>query len=236
MLASIFIPNRYNSYAWINVLGLIMLLYLGKVEPYTVLFGYFLETIIIGVFNIFKMIMASKHDGSGKSIWFLVPFFMFHYGMFVAVQSIFAFVIIGISGTSFISEPFNLIENYTTILTLEGMAYVLPLLIVTQVLKLVFDYILPEKYLEFTASEIMTMPYVRIFIQQFTVILAMFFIIFSNASVIAAILLIFFRAVVDFFMVAIRDNEQLLSKIVDKLYDGKTTKEKLRKQLLLFSE
>lgn len=236
MLASVFIPNRYNSYAWINVLGLIMLLYLGKIEPYTVLFGYFLETIIIGVFNIFKMIMASKHDGSGKSIWFLVPFFMFHYGMFVAVQSIFAFVIIGISGTSFISEPFRLIENYTTILTLEGMEYVLPLLVGTQVLKLIFDYTLPKKYIEFTATEIMTMPYVRIFIQQFTVILAMFFIIFSNAGVIAAILLIFFRAVVDFFMVAIRDDEQLLSKIVDKLYDGKTTKEKLKKQLLLFSE
>ncbi|MFD0989067.1 DUF6498-containing protein [Mariniflexile jejuense] len=236
MLASVFIPNRYNSYVWVNVLGLILLLYFGKVEPYTVLFGYFLETIIIGMFNIVKMLMASKHDGSGKSIWFLVPFFIFHYGMFVAVQSIFAFVIIGISRTSFISEPFNLIENYTTILALEGMEYVLPLLIGTQVLKLIFDYILPEKYLEFTASEIMTMPYVRIFIQQFTVILAMFFIIFSNASVIAAILLIFFRAVVDFFMVAIRDNEQLLSKIVDKLYDGKTTKEKLRKQLLLFSE
>lgn len=236
MLASVFIPNRYNSYAWINVIGLILLLYLGKIEPYTVLFGYFLETIVIGFFNILKMFMASKHDGSGKSIWFLMPFFIFHYGMFVAIQSVFAFVVIGLSGKNFIKEPFQLIENYTSILFLEGMEYVLPLLVGTQLLKFIFDFLLPKKYLEFTASDIMVKPYVRIFIQQFTVITAMFFIIFSNAGVIAAILLIFFRAVVDFYMTGLRENELLLNKLVDKLYDGKTTKEKLRKQLLLFSE
>ena len=64
----------------------------------------------------------------------------------------------------------------------------------------------------------------------------MFFIIFSNAGVIAAILLIIFRAFVDFYLVGIRANEQLLDTLVNKLQNGKTTKEKLRKQLLLFSE
>jgi len=236
MLTSVLIPNRYNSYAWVNILGLIFLLYLGKIEPYTILFGYFLETIIIGIFNIVKMILASKHDGSGKSIWFLTPFFMFHYGMFVAIQSVFAFVIIGFSGKNVISEPFHLIDNYIAILSFEGMAYVLPLLFGTQLMKFVFDFVLPKKYLEFTASEIMVKPYARIFIQQFTVILAFLFMMFSNAGVIAAILLIFFRAIVDFYMVGIRENEVLLNKLVDKFYDGKTTKEALKKQLLLFSE
>ena len=236
MLFSVFVPNKYNSYAWVNVIGLIALLYLGKIEPYAVVFGYFLETIIIGLFTIIKMYMASKHDGSGKSIWFLIPFFIFHYGMFVAIQSVFAFVVIGIGGKSFIREPFNLIDNYTDILSFKGMEFVLPLLVGTQLLKLVLDFTLPKKYLEFTANDIMVKPYVRIFIQQFTVILAMFFIIFSNAGVIAAILLIIFRAFVDFYLVGIRANERLLDTLVNKLHDGKTTKEKLRKQLLLFSE
>jgi hypothetical protein len=236
MLSSVFIPNRYNSYAWVNVIGLILLLCLGKIEPYTVIFGYFIETIIIGVFNIIKMIITSNHDGSGKTIVFFVLFFMFHYGMFVAVQSVFAFLIIGISSNSFINEPFDILDNYASILTLEGMEYILPMLIGTQFLKLIFDFILPKKYLIFTVIEIMYKPYIRIFIQQFTVIIAMFFIVFSNNGIIAAILLIFFRAIVDFILVGIRDNEILLNKIVNKLYDGKTSKEKLRKQLLLFSE
>jgi hypothetical protein len=236
MLSSVFIPNRYNSYAWVNVIGLILLLCLGKIEPYTVIFGYFIETIIIGVFNIIKMIITSNHDGSGKTIVFFVLFFMFHYGMFVAVQSVFAFLIIGISSNSFINEPFDILDNYASILTLEGMEYILPMLIGTQFLKLIFDFILPKKYLIFTVIEIMYKPYIRIFIQQFTVIIAMFFIVFSNNGIIAAILLIFFRAIVDFILVGIRDNEILLNKIVNKMYDGKTSKEKLRKQLLLFSE
>ena len=55
MYSIIFKPNRYNSFAWTNIVALLLLLYFGKVEPYTVIFGYFLETLIIGVFNVVKM-------------------------------------------------------------------------------------------------------------------------------------------------------------------------------------
>lgn len=236
MLKSVFIPNKINAYAWLNVLFLILLLALGKIDPVTVLFGYFLETIIIGIFTIFKMYLASKHDGSGKTIWFLIPFFMFHYGMFVAIQSIFIFAIIGISDSQLIKEPFHVIENYTIILELKGMGLVLLLMAITQTIKFVFDFLEPKKHLGFTASEIMVMPYVRIIIQQFAVIIAMFFIIFSQADVIAAILLICIRAFVDFFLIALKENAPLLNFLAKKLEDGKTSRAKIKKQLLLFSE
>ncbi len=236
MLASIFVPNRNNSYAWLNLLFLIVFLLMGKIEPYTVLFGYFLETIIIGVFNVFKMFAASRYDGSGKSIYFFIPFFIFHYGMFVAIQSVFVFVVFGIGGTTSIREPFHLFENYTYILHLKGMEYVIPLLIATQLIKFVFDYMAPKKYLNFTVLEIMYKPYVRIFIQQFTVIIAMFFMMFSNVPVIAALLLILFRAIVDFVLASIRSNTKVLDYLVDKTYDGKEPKSEIRKKLLLISE
>ena len=223
MLTSVFIPNQNNSYAWINLIFLVTFLLLGIIEPFTVLFGYFLETIIIGVFNVFKMVVASKHDGSG-------------YGMFVAIQSIFVFVVIGIDGTKLIKEPFNIIENYIMMLDLQGMEYMLPLLITTQLVKFLLDFMHPKKYLEFTVQEIMFKPYVRIFVQQFTVIIAMFFIIFSNVSVIAALLLILFRTIVDFSFASIRKNGKFLDYLVDKSYNGKETKEELRKKLLLISE
>jgi len=217
-------------------LFLITFLIIGKIEPYAILFGYFLETIIIGIFNIFKMYASSRYDGSRKSIYFFIPFFIFHYGMFVAIQSVFVFVIFSFDNTNFIKEPFDLINNYRMILHLEGMDYVLPLLIGTQLMKFIFDYLMPKKHMHFTAMEIMSKPYVRIFIQQFTVILAMFFMMFSNVAIIAAILLILFRAVVDFSLVSIRDNTKFLEFLVNKAYDGKTPKEDIRKQLLLFSE
>jgi hypothetical protein len=60
--------------------------------------------------------------------------------------------------------------------------------------------------------------------------------IFDNATMIAAFLLILFRAIVDLSLVSIKDNAQLLDYLVDKLYNGKTSKEELKKQLLLYSE
>ncbi|TXG34713.1 DUF6498-containing protein [Seonamhaeicola maritimus] len=236
MYSIIFKPNRYNSFAWTNIVALLLLLYFGKVEPYTVIFGYFLETIIIGVFNVIKMYISSKHHKSEKSVAFLIPFFIFHYGFFIAVQSIFVFVIMEFGDVISVKEPFDLITNYGLVFKLKGMEYIIGLLLVTQLAKYVFDYIQPQKYLRFTPEEIMFKPYVRILIQQFAVILAMFFIMFSNADVMAAILLILIRAIVDFFLVGIRDNEALLNRIVDKMYDGKTSKEELKKQLILFSE
>ncbi|WP_406684625.1 DUF6498-containing protein [Seonamhaeicola sp. MEBiC1930] len=236
MYSIIFRPNRYNSFAWTNIIALLLLLYFGKIEPYTVLFGYFLETIIIGVFNTFKMYVSSRHHKSEKSIAFLIPFFIIHYGFFIAVQSIFVFVLMGDSDVISIKEPFHLITNYGIVFKLEGIEYIMGLLFTTQLAKYIFDFILPKKYLQFTPEEIMFKPYVRILIQQFAVILAMFFIMFSNADVMAAILLILIRAAVDFFLVAIRENEALLDRIVDKMYDGKTSKEELRKQLILYSE
>ncbi|MCK0114503.1 DUF6498-containing protein [Gelidibacter sp. F63206] len=237
MMFSVFMPNRNNSYVWMNVVFLVGFLLMGKISPYAIIFGYFLETLIIGVFNVFKMVAASRNDGSGKTIIFLVLFFMFHYGMFVAIQSLFVFVIVGIDGQTFIKEPFYIIENYRGILALEGMTYVLTILIGTQLVKFIFDFMLSQKHLEFTAYEIMYKPYVRIVIQQFAVIIAFFFfILFVDATLMAALLLILFKSLIDFGLSVIREDTKALDYMVEKLYDGKTPKDELRKQLLLFSE
>lgn len=236
MFNAIFTPNKTNSYAWMNLVLLVLLLFLGKIEPYTILFGYFVESIIIGVFSVLKMVAASRYDGSEKSILFYIIFFIFHYGIFIAVQSVFVFAILTFGGFESIKEPFYIIENYQIILQQKGMEYIIPLLIATQLLKFIFDFMEPKKYLQFSVQEIMLKPYVRIIIQQFTVILAMFFIVFTNASVVAALLLIFFRAVVDLVLTAIREDANFLDFLVNKFYDGKISKEKIRKQLLLFSE
>ena len=237
MLKSMLIPQKENAYSWANLLLLISLVIVGQVSALAILYGYFLETILIGIFNIFKMLACHKHErGNKKPIIPLVLFFIFHYGMFVAVQSIFLFAIVSFSGNEFISEPFNLIDNYISVLQTEGILPVILILALGQILKYIFDFIQPQKYLEFRSQDIMMKPYARIFIQQFVVILASFFIAFSDASIIAAILLIVFRFLVDSFFVSIRSNSEYLDLVVEKLSDGKTPKAEIRKQLLLWSE
>ena len=60
MLRSVFFPSRHNLVLWITTLYLLILLYTGKISGLTVLFVYFLETIIIGLFNIVKIYLVLK--------------------------------------------------------------------------------------------------------------------------------------------------------------------------------
>ena len=79
-------------------------------------------------------------------------------------------------------------------------------------------------------------PYVRICIQQFVVIIAFFFIVFGNVGVIAAILLILFRLLVDLVLESIRENAEMLEILSEKLANEKASKEEIKKQLMMFTE
>ncbi|MFK8061041.1 MAG: DUF6498-containing protein [Polaribacter sp.] len=234
MLKDILYPTKQNAFVWLSSIYLLFLLYLGKATPMIILFVYFLETIIIGLFNVLKMYWSIQF-GNYKGLA-LIPFFIFHYGFFVAIQSIFGFALFSFNGDSFIKEPFNIFSNYAAILNLEGIKYALPAIIFTHLGKFLADYISNKKYKKFTASEIMFKPYVRIFIQQFVVILAFFFIVLGEAGTIAAILLILFRLFVDLVLESIKENSKTLDLISEKLANEKASKEVIKKQLIIFTE
>lgn len=234
MLRDIFYPTYQNAFIWLSTFYLLFLLYLGKATPITILFAYFLETIIMGIFNALKMFWSITY---GKSKGYgLILFFLFHYGFFVAIQSIFGFAIFSFQKQSLIKEPFNLIENYSSILQLEDIKYALPAIVFTHLGKFVADFINNEKYKKFSASEIMFKPYARIFIQQFVVILSFFFIAFAKAGIIAALFLIVFRLVVDLIFESIKENSEILDAVAEKLQNEKASKEEIKKQLQLFTE
>lgn len=237
MLKSIFYPTQQNAFIWLSSIYLVFLLYLGKVSAMSILFAYFLETIIIGFFNALKMLWSILYGKSKTSGLGLILFFLFHYGFFVAIQSIFGFALFGIKGKGLITEPFNIIENYTNILNLEDIKYALPAIIFTHLGKFIADYVYHKKYLKFTAKEIMFKPYVRIFVQQFVVIIAFFFIVFGErAGFIAAILLIIFRLFIDLVLESINENSKTLEYVSEKLENEKVTKEEIKKQLIIFTE
>jgi hypothetical protein len=234
MLKDIFYPTQQNAFIWLSSIYLLFLLYLGKISPISILFVYFLETIIIGIFNALKM-FCSIYFGKSKG-YVLILFFLFHYGFFIAVQSIFAFALFSIKGNSIFKEPFSIFDNYATILNLEDMKYALPAIVFTHIGKFFADYMQQKKYLQFSANEIMLKPYLRIFIQQFVVIISFFFLVFGKAGAIAAILLILFRLVIDLVMESIKKNSNTLEFLAEKLSNEKTSKESIRSQLLAFTE
>lgn len=234
MLKNIFYPTSQNIFIWLSAIYLFFLLYLGKISPLSVLFVYFLETIVIGIFNALKMFCTIK---LGKSSGFvLIIFFLFHYGFFVAIQSIFAFAIFGIGEESIFKEPFHLIENYGIILRLDDIKLAFPAIIITHLGKFFTDFIANKKYLKFGIKEMMVSPYVRIIIQQFLVILSFFFIMFSKAGIIAAIILILLRFFIDMVLEAIKEDSKTLQFVAKKLSNEKTSIEEIKKQLINFTE
>ena len=100
MLKDILYPTKGNLFVWVNAGYLILLISIGVVPTITVVFAYFLESIVVGLLNMVKMTVTilfgrtQKADNNSGIAYFQTIFFAIHYGGFVAIQSIFAFVLL----------------------------------------------------------------------------------------------------------------------------------------------
>ena len=224
MFKTIFFPNKNNNVIWANAFFLLYLLLAGKVDAMVILFAYFLETIIIGIFNFIKMAIVSlkserqKKEGDGKNAGLFQSFFFcFHYGFFVAIQSVFAFLFFKLGGSDIIHEPFDLIENYTAIFHLKNMPWALLSILAANLAYFYTNFLSDGQYHNYRTKELFILPYIRIFIQQFVVILAGFFIVLLNAGMVAAILLVLSRLALDLIIVSIKKNGELAGLLARKL-------------------
>ncbi len=161
-------------------------------DPKQMFLVYCLETIIIGGYNVIKMFIVTlekKKDvwenlGGGKSLvtgWFFILFFIVHYGFFVFIQTaIFA----GVSGLSADGafSPFTFLGRIFFYLNIDAKS-VLYIFIAMYGFRMLFDFILSGKYRQASLGLLMFQPYVRIFIQQFVVILGSMFLAFGAGKI-----------------------------------------------------
>lgn len=153
---------------------------------------YCLETIIIGGYNVVKMMIVTldrkkdvwENSGGNKTMvkgWFFILFFIVHYGFFVFVQTgIFA----GVSGLSSYDSfsPLSFIGKIFSYLTPDAKT-VLYIFIMMYGFRMLFDFILSGKYRNTSLGILMFQPYLRIFIQQFVVILGSMFLAFGAGKI-----------------------------------------------------
>ncbi len=151
---------------------------------------YCLETVIVGIVNVLKMacvtIFVRKKDtwenaGSStmQSGWFFIFFFIIHYGLFVFIQTQLFF---GVSG---LIPNGSMLNNYSKIPELLGHNGKLLLLIFIAyyTLQNVFDFFLNGSYKTISMGRLMFEPYIRIFVQQFVVILGSLFLSFGAGKI-----------------------------------------------------
>ncbi len=241
MLKDVFFPNTKNFYIWGNSVFLFFLLAVNFVEPVTIVFAYFFETIIIGVFHILKLWLiiakgnANNENSNTAKGFRLIPFFIFHYGMFVVVQSIFAFSFFE-SSIPGIDNAFNLFHNFGILINEKGMGVLLTSIFFSNLTYFYNNFLANEKFREYSANEIFFNPYVRIFIQQFVVLFSAFFFVFFSAPYVAALLLILLRLPVDLAMVAIEKNSPVFDKAMKKYSNSHDHYLEMKKKYQQFSE
>ncbi|MGV8946839.1 MAG: DUF6498-containing protein [Lutibacter sp.] len=241
MWKEILLPTKNNAILWANALFLFLLLALNLADPLTIVFAYFLETIIIGVIHLIKLWMVSKYGKKSTNPQWqmsgipLMLFFTVHYGMFVAIQPIFAFTLFNTTIPG-LEDGFHLIHNYIFILGSVGMPLILTSIIINNLSYFYTNFWRNEKYKDYAPDNIFMRPYVRIFIQQFVVILAFFFYILFNSGMIAAVLLIVFRLFVDLVLFSIKKDSRMLDILSKKIAKTPDQYPEIKKQLQEFSE
>lgn len=200
-------PSEYFLIA-ANILPVIGVLAWGW-SPIEVFIVYCLETIIIGILTLVKMGIVtitrnqeSWQTAGGKSVkpgLALMIFFIFHYGMFVAIQMGLFFSVSGIASKANIGF-FNFFYKWPSLLNKDALIMLIAFFFCYG-FKMLVDFIFTGKYKTATLAGLMFEPYIRIFIQQFTVILGSIFLTFGAGKIfiiIFAMIKIAFELFIDY--------------------------------------
>ena len=187
-------------------------------NAYFIIGAYFLESVVIGVVNVVKLYYSSRFskstdEYSGKG-YFLILFFMLHYGFFVFVQITMLSGILSNSGSDFNYHSNHFFPNFYDFFSAcfqSGGKLLLLSLALTHLYDLIIRFIRSKRYLDVSPSKQMIEPYMRIFVQQFLVILGSVAILIFNSGLILVILLVLFTMIADIIIYNPEINKKLLS-------------------------
>lgn len=179
-----------------NLIPLFGVLFL-KWSALSIITLYWLESIVVGIFNVLKIAINQTAGDPGLEIngksasqmsrlglkLFLVPFFIVHYGMFIGIQGVFMGVYPLI---------FEWLKAFPTALT-WGLVFIL----LNQTVEFLYGYLYKGRYKTSSLGALLFGPYPRVFIQQFVAIIGSFFVQVFNAHLGALIVFIFFKTLAD---------------------------------------
>ncbi len=186
-------------------------------DPKQMFLIYCMESVLTGVVTIMKMglLPLLQSDGNGNlqgkgrfgvSVG-MILFFIFHFGIFVFVQLM---IFLGVSNLMPNGNPLQLIRSLPTLL--DSYSKILFLLFAgIYMLQMVIEFILKGGYKQTGNLQIMMSPYLRIFIQQFVVIIGGIFLSFGAGK----LFMLIFVAVKLFFEVFV-DYQRYLTEIATK--------------------
>ncbi len=164
-------------------------------EVFPVVLLYWLENVIVGVYNVARLIWARPNDvGRWVAKLFMIPFFTFHYGMFTLVHGVFVFAIFGgdLSGGEFIS-----VTVIRAALSEYGIVYAALALFASHGFSFFWNYIRMGEYRRVELQKLMQQPYSRVVVLHLTIIGGGFLVMAVGSPTLGLLLLVVLKTGVD---------------------------------------
>jgi hypothetical protein len=167
-------------------------------DVFPVLLLFWLENVIVGIFNAARMLAASPNSLQALVMKiFLIPFFLFHYGAFTAAHGVF---VVGVFGQVILAKSEAGFPNPEVLLQIARqyhLFYAAAVLAASHGFSFVWNYIGKGEYRRVTPGKLMGKPYGRVAVLHITIILGGFLVAMFGSSLPALVLLIVLKVGID---------------------------------------
>jgi hypothetical protein len=161
---------------------------------FSVLLLFWLENVIVGVFNVGRLWMAgAPGEGGTAEKVFVIPFFIVHYGMFTAIHGLFVIAIFG-------GGQENLAVSAASVARMALASGVIPAalaLAASHGYSFVVNYLGSGEFRSATLKTLMFQPYTRVVILHVVIIFGGFLIVSLGQPTAALALLVLLKIAID---------------------------------------
>jgi len=167
----------------VNLIPLAGVLFFGW-DVASIMLLYWSENVVIGLFNVLRMIKAEGKSGKSGSQGKAgtVFFFIIHYGMFTFVHGMFVASLFGLPEKNFLGLGVAVVGLFFS----HGVSYRR-------------NFILPEEFKKITYDELFMQPYKRVIVMHLTIILGGGVAGVTGATSIALVVLVSLKIGIDLF-------------------------------------
>lgn len=146
-----------------------------------IVFIYWIENLIIGFINIFKMLFIKRVDNKGKENKYarfgLIPFFIIHYYGFCAAHGLFIFFLIALPEIRETVPESHMLSYLKSILNSWEFIIAVGSIFISHLASFFLNYIRKKEFQKITLSEGMRAPYKRIIFVHVFIIAVGFFVV-----------------------------------------------------------
>jgi hypothetical protein len=190
-----------------NIMPILGIIFLDW-SLFSIMFFYWLESAVVGIFNIAKIMMINPVQENGnvnsesikKTRFSVVGFFIFHYGMFMLGHVLFIFELFGPSDI----KPDIVLIGLASLGISHGISFI-------------FNFIKHKEYEKVTIKQQMFAPYRRILVMHLTIFFCGFLISIFGTHIVALVIMVIIKIVID-ILSHVKEHDKLGTFVKSRIF------------------